>query len=355
MPENNSYISNNEQDPAKKQKCALINEITEEGIETIIRLKVKSIEEKTAVNGQTYQKLYCRDISGCEATIINWDMTKRVTTDLTKYPFVSNMSIIADLDSSNTFFYRLCSMELLDPSTLDDFEPENHIDPKKAVKYLKYYIATLPPFLKTFVNITLNRIYKPFIVYPLTSNKAFSRRCGILEATCKLLEAVQALAPVFHADPSIMTASAILYYCGYVVTMNRSYALMSGALLGKEAASDILYHSYLKVMKNEEFRTEECELQYRLVRNAISSRHETEYTRENTAVSGTSNLVITIEGELLRHAHEMIMENDYIRENTKSAADHTIVNLQTGSKVFKTSVNVEEKAETENTQENKKE
>lgn len=334
--DNENYVSNNEIDPEKKQKCSLISEIQEPGIETEIRLKVKNIEEKKASNGQVYQKLYCRDISGCEATILNWNLKKRITSDLSKYPFVANMNICAELDRDNGFFYNLCQLEVIDSSALNDFEPENHIDPKTAITYINHYIGQLPDFLKAFVKCALNMIYKPFIAYPLTSNKAFSRRCGILEATCRLLEMVQPIIPILHLDPDIMTASAALYYCGFTITMNRSYTLMSGSLFGKEAAANILHGAYLKVMENEEFQRRKYELQYQLVRNIISARTDTIYTRESENFVGASSTLITKEAEVLRYLHEMLTMADYLDENAKTASDYTVVNLQAGTKLFKT-------------------
>lgn len=111
---------------------------------------------------------------------------------------------------------------------------------------------------------------------------------------------------------------------------------MSGALLGDGAAADVLSVAYLRTIENKEFRTADCELQYRWVRNIIACREDTAYTKETENESGPSCPLFTKEAKLMRHLHEMMVEADYIEENSKTASDYTVVNLQTGEKLFKT-------------------
>ena len=263
----------------EKHNCKLVCEMEEKIINTI-QLKVKTIEEKAACNANVYQKIYCRDLSGTEITVMNWNMERRLPLDLSEYPFVAEMDIYPESSDDGTAYYKLCKCTVLPEENLDLFEPENHVDPNKSVKYIKCILSKLPPFLKRFVALTLNEVIDKFAVYPLTSNKAFSRRCGIIEATCRLVVLAEKTAPIFHLDVDLMRAAAMLYYVGYTDTMNRGYALTKEALLGENAGSDQLSRTYYKMSGDEEDSKLIDQEMYLVLRNIISYQRVCPYTAE---------------------------------------------------------------------------
>ena len=321
----------------EKHNCKLVCEMEEKIINTI-QLKVKTIEEKAACNANVYQKIYCRDLSGTEITVMNWNMERRLPLDLSEYPFVAEMDIYPESSDDGTAYYKLCKCTVLPEENLDLFEPENHVDPNKSVKYIKCILSKLPPFLKRFVALTLNEVIDKFAVYPLTSNKAFSRRCGIIEATCRLVVLAEKTAPIFHLDVDLMRAAAMLYYVGYTDTMNRGYALTKEALLGENAGSDQLSRTYYKMSGDEEDSKLIDQEMYLVLRNIISYQRVCPYTAETEYINTDRCMLYTKEAAVMRCLHEMLMETDYLDENMKATPAGTIANLPIGGKVYKTPV-----------------
>lgn len=188
----------------------------ESGKDGAIIILVKNIETCKASNGSLYQKLAVRDSSGNEMTFMNFNAPVSLST-----PAVIQANIRCEEFRQN-ISVKLTSSAPVN-ADMRAFFPKRQIVPKDCWNSLVEYLKPLRPGLRKIVSAIIMDHKTDFINLPLNPAGAFSRQCGIMEATWKLVQLADVTAKVQNLDHDLMVSAAMLYYMGKVNTVDSGY------------------------------------------------------------------------------------------------------------------------------------
>lgn len=186
----------------------------------MIEVLIKKVETACAANQSTYQKFSVQDMTGTSATFLRFDNL---------FPFqeecpVVGRFLVSTSEFKDRFSYRLEQMEILPDADITAYYPKAEIDEKEAWKQINvFYNKIKDRGLKRLVYAVLMKDAKNFRQKPLTVFGLYTRQCGIMEATLKLLQMAEAAIPVFGLKEDLTYASALLYYMGNIDLTNDCY------------------------------------------------------------------------------------------------------------------------------------
>lgn len=281
------------------------------GKDEFITCLVLSIEERTAVNGNLYQSIECRDAAGDVERIQNWNQPIQPSKIPAVFTFKVNTSMF---QGRNTF--KLLTAEEITDANMYDYIGAGY-DTKKSRKAVVAYVEMIKDYaLKRVVCRVINNQLDKFAL-PMGS-KLFTRGAGIYEATLKLAKNAQSVARLYRLNEDLVVSSAIIYYVGHVKTVD---------VLGMEKEENYLLSPEL--------------ITYEMVSDAINDLIREDEKMQEVLQSNNIKLLKHIiacsskvvepaipEAIVLAHISNMICELERYDNRTKSVAPGNFVDMQ---------------------------
>lgn len=194
-----------------------------------IEIMVKDVKGSMTSNGAPYQRLSVQDKEGNMATFLRFDEPVDVNG-----PAVCRMLVEAST-YNNKPSYKVLRSEILPDADLTCFYPKAEIDERSGFAEINaYYKRIRHPGYRKLVGNVLTKDAVKFRTKPLTAAGAFSRQCGIMEATLALLRMADHAVAIFGLNADLMYAAGLLYYVGNIDLVSDGYAPTEDDLLAGE-------------------------------------------------------------------------------------------------------------------------
>ena len=201
-----------------------------------LTLLVKSVDDATASNGASYQRIRVRDESGSETIAMHFNAPLRLQAGkvykmlIEAAPYNTGMSYLAH------------QAEVATDINVSMFAPKAQINVTHAWNEIVKTTNSLRFTIKKVIAGILTEHQHEFCTLPLTGDTSFAREAGILEATLKLLNVSRQLAEEMNVDKDMLLGGAILYYIGAFKCVDELYnSLPAEALIGSGTlASDMI-------------------------------------------------------------------------------------------------------------------
>lgn len=274
-----------------------------------IVLLLKNIEYARATNGNTYQKLQVRDREGNETTMLNFDQPVSYAM-----PAVIQASIRCENYRESVAIKFSSGLPV--NADIGLFMPKARINPKDAWGELVDCMKPLRPGLRKIASSIICERGKAFYMQPLNPTGAFSRRCGLIEATLKLVRMAKSAADTLNLDSDLIVSAAMLYYVGRLNTVDVGYNYTKDDLLtGCGIQAYNMVQMKVRDLMEGDDETIKASLNQRdidLLSHILVSRFH-----------GTQTAIA--EAVVLRHLDEIVTSTDEIQLALEGTAEGSIV------------------------------
>lgn len=274
-----------------------------------IVLLIKKIDYAKATNGNTYQKIQVRDRDGNEATMLNFDQPVSYVT-----PAVIQASILCENYRESVAIKFSSGMPVNADIAL--FMPKSRINPKEAWGELVDFMKPLRPGLRKIASSIICERGKAFYMQPLNPTGAFSRRCGLIEATLKLTKMAKSAADTLNLDSDLLVSAAMLYYIGKLNTMDAGYNYTKDDLL---TGCGIQAYSMVQMKVRDLIEGDDENIKASLNQRDIDLLSHILVSRFH----GTQTAIA--EAVVLRHLDEIVTATDEIQLALEGTAENSIV------------------------------
>lgn len=265
-----------------------------------VLVMLKAIESAESSNG-VYQKLIVRDKFDHEMTIFNFGGLNIPE----KAPAVVKMGIMVK-EYRGEPSLQFVNFQPVENGKLEDFLPKAYVNYREAWSEIVKPIGQIRPGLKAVVQQVLKVDQSAFLSKALSGNKGFSRRCGILEATLKLMKSAITVSETCGLDKDLMVAGAALYFIGHVDTIDGAFNMTEDdTLLGAGVLAQNKVITQVQALlqlhpKDEELKKELTGKDVKLLSHILLSRSR----GLNTAIP---------EAVALRHLSMVVIECDMMK------------------------------------------
>lgn len=213
-----------------------------------ITVLIRSMSRLAARNNSAYQKVVMRDTAGNEASALCFDrLLPADQSPLIIHCMVENQEGVGGI--------KIKKWDLIETpdQNLAHFLPKNHVNPKACWSRYLDKLKELRPGMQKIVSTIYLKNKTKLMQYPLNESGAFSRRCGTVEATVKLVAMAEKAADVQGLDKPLIVAGALLYHIECLDLLTPSFSLTGNAVLVSPGVS--AYHQMLNAV--EEVKREE--------------------------------------------------------------------------------------------------
>lgn len=194
-----------------------------------IEVLVKEVHNGTCRDGSIYQRVTVMDRDGNVTSFMKFNSPAAIKPQDV---------ILAKVETGTyreSISYRLCECSKVEGVNPKDFFPGAKVNKAEAWHEIAEILKEgKHPGLMKLVCAVITENKQSFLYKPLHPTGSFSRECGILEATLKLMQLSLKSADVLGLDKDMLIAGSALYYIGNVDLVTDGYlATEDDVLLGE--------------------------------------------------------------------------------------------------------------------------